>query len=166
MAAALIVVPAEETALAPYKAQVLKFVQQSRAANTLRAYRSDWRDFQGWCAALGLASLPAAPEAIASYLTTVADHGLKAGSIQRRVSAIAAMHTARRPRFTHREGSGQADSRRHPACLGDPTGSQEAHIDDGYLRHVLPHSSRLGWHSRSRAAADRLRRRLPGIGAG
>jgi hypothetical protein len=38
----------------------------------------------------GFVPLPALPETVAAYLTTVADTGLKAGSIQRRVSAISA----------------------------------------------------------------------------
>jgi site-specific recombinase XerD len=69
-------------------------VRASRSPNTLRAYRSDWAHFTAWCARAGVASLPAAAETVASYLTTVADSGLKAGSVQRRVSAIAAMHGA------------------------------------------------------------------------
>jgi integrase len=43
---------------------------------------------------VGLSSLPALPETVAAYLSTVADRGLKVGSIQRKVAAIAAIHTA------------------------------------------------------------------------
>jgi hypothetical protein len=37
-----------------------EYVEAARAANTLRGYRSDWREFTTWCAAQGLAPLPAA----------------------------------------------------------------------------------------------------------
>ena len=33
----------------------------SKSTSTHTAYASDWRDFTGWCAAHGLASLPATP---------------------------------------------------------------------------------------------------------
>lgn len=43
---------------------------------------------------LGIEPMPARPEMVASYLSACADSGLTAGSIQRRVSAIAAIHNA------------------------------------------------------------------------
>jgi site-specific recombinase XerD len=81
-------------ALVDVRARVEAFVRASRAPNTLRAYRADWGHFTAWCASAGVASLPAAAETVASYLSVMADSGLKAGSVQRRVSAIAAMHRA------------------------------------------------------------------------
>ena len=92
MSTELIPIGNETSLWASFAPRVSDYVQASRAENTLKGYRSDWRHFSGWCAATGLSSLPASPEAVASYLTTVADIGLKSGSIQRRVSAIAAFH--------------------------------------------------------------------------
>jgi site-specific recombinase XerD len=74
--------------------RVASYVHASRAASTLRGYRADWRDFESWCHEHGATSLPAAPTTVASYISAVADRGLKVGSIQRRISAIAAAHTA------------------------------------------------------------------------
>src|ERR1035441_332584 len=65
----------------------------SKAENTLRGYRSDWRDFCAWCAGHGLCPLPALPETVASYIAGCAEH-LKPGSIQRRLNAIAEAHKA------------------------------------------------------------------------
>ncbi len=80
--------------LAPFVASVARYARASRAASTLRGYRSDWKDFQRWCALNWMDSLPATPETVAAYISHCADRGdLKAGSIQRRVSAIAAIHT-------------------------------------------------------------------------
>ena len=80
--------------LASFAPRVQEYARASRASNTLRGYRSDWTNFANWCESQGFVALPALPETVAAYLTTVADSGLKAGSIQRRVSAISANHTA------------------------------------------------------------------------
>lgn len=42
-------------------------VEASVAPATRRAYRSDWRDFTGWCAENGREALPASPENVALY---------------------------------------------------------------------------------------------------
>jgi len=80
--------------LAAFKPRVAQYIGQSRSVNTLRGYRADWRDFTAWCEARAVESMPAAPGTVCAYLTAVADRGLKTGSIQRRISAIAAAHTA------------------------------------------------------------------------
>ena len=93
--AALIPVPQPHTALAPFLVRVTNYIRQSRAPSTLRGYRADWRDFSAFCEGQGLLALPASPETVCSYLAHCADSGqLKMGSIQRRVSAIAAAHMA------------------------------------------------------------------------
>ncbi|MGH9351667.1 MAG: integrase, partial [Terriglobia bacterium] len=44
------------------------FLRQSLAANTLRAYASDWRHFTRWCQANTRIPLPALPETVSLYL--------------------------------------------------------------------------------------------------
>ena len=73
--------------------QAREFARHSKAENTLRGYRSDWREFCAWCESHGLCPLPAPPEAVASYIAHCAGH-LKPGSIQRRLNAIAEAHKA------------------------------------------------------------------------
>jgi site-specific recombinase XerD len=81
-------------ALVPFVESVRRYAQASRAESTLRGYRSDWKDFTNWCSRHWLDSLPAAPSTVAAYISACADRAdLKAGTIQRRVSAIAAFHT-------------------------------------------------------------------------
>lgn len=94
--ASLALAPITETNthLAAFVPRVAHFIQQSRAKNTMRGYKADWRHFSDFAGRNGFAALPAAPETVCAYLTVCADSGLRAGSIQRRVSAIAAMHTA------------------------------------------------------------------------
>jgi|HubBroStandDraft_6_1064221.scaffolds.fasta_scaffold366504_2 integrase len=70
-----------------------EFARQSKAENTLRGYRGDWKHFCGWCEARELSPLPASPETVAGYIAECAGH-LKVGSIQRRLNAIAEAHKA------------------------------------------------------------------------
>src|ERR1039457_6451248 len=70
-----------------------EFARQSKAENTLRGYRGDWKNFCGWCGARELSPLPASPETVAAYIADCAGH-LKVGSIQRRLNAIAEAHKA------------------------------------------------------------------------
>lgn len=68
------------------------YADQAKAANTIRAYRSDWRHFTAWCDERSLASMPATPETVALYLTDLAGTGFKASTLQRRLSAISQAH--------------------------------------------------------------------------
>ena len=66
----------------------------ARAPNTLKAYSHDLSDFATWCKvdAGGLEPLPAAPKAVALYVTDLAGRGLKSSTIQRRLASIAQLH--------------------------------------------------------------------------
>ena len=75
----------------PSLEQAWEFARRSKAENTLRGYRSDWREFCHWCAGQGLTPLPALPETVAAYIAECAGR-LKVGSIQRRLNAIAEAH--------------------------------------------------------------------------
>jgi integrase len=80
-----------ETALASAAEAAREFIDQAKAPNTVRAYRSDWRDFSEWCAARGLEPLPALPQAVVLYLSELAGR-CKTATITRRVSAISQAH--------------------------------------------------------------------------
>ena len=75
----------------PSLEQAREFIKASKAENTLRGYRSDWRAFCAWCEGHGVCPLPAAPDTVAAYSAECAGH-LKVGSIQRRLNAIAEAH--------------------------------------------------------------------------
>ncbi len=84
----------QEAAIVPPSLdQARQFIRASKAANTLRGYQSDWREFIGWAEAHGTAPLPGSPETIAAYIAECAGR-LKPGSIQRRLNAIAEAHKA------------------------------------------------------------------------
>lgn len=65
---------------------------KAKAANTLRAYLSDWNQFEGWCDERGLDPLPARPEAVATYLAALATAGRADSTITRHSAAIAWKH--------------------------------------------------------------------------
>lgn len=65
---------------------------RSRSANTLRAYASDWRQFQDWCWGRGLEPRPALPEVVATYLASLARAGRADSTITRHVAAIVWQH--------------------------------------------------------------------------
>jgi len=73
---------------------VRAYLAAEKSASTRRAYAGDWADFQRWCDASVLASLPASPATAARYLAQLADSGLKASTIARRVAAIRYAHKA------------------------------------------------------------------------
>lgn len=50
-----------------------EFATASRSDATLAAYASDLRHFSAWADAKGLAAMPADPETVALYLTSMAD---------------------------------------------------------------------------------------------
>ena len=70
-----------------------EFARHSKAENTLRGYRGDWKDFCRWCGANDLCPLPASPETVAAYIAEYAGR-LIVGSLQRRLNAIAEAHKA------------------------------------------------------------------------
>ena len=69
-----------------------RYSRQSRAQSTWRAYRSDWQQFEFWCGAVGLATLPAEPETIAMFVASQAADGLNPSTLTRRLAAIRLVH--------------------------------------------------------------------------
>ena len=65
---------------------------QAKAANTIRAYSSDWAQFEGWCDERGLDPLPARSEAVATYLASLAMAGKADSTIGRHLAAIGWKH--------------------------------------------------------------------------
>ena len=66
--------------------------RRAKADNTIRAYESDWRQFEAWCDARELESLPARVEAVATYLASLAQAGKADSTIGRHLAAIGWRH--------------------------------------------------------------------------
>lgn len=73
-----------------------KHYEQSWSASTLRAYKSDWRDWENYCGSRGVCPLPAEPASVAGYLSALAEgtwrEKRKLATIERRRAAISHIH--------------------------------------------------------------------------
>jgi site-specific recombinase XerD len=68
------------------------YAQQSLSEATRKAYVSDWRAFEGWCADRGVEALPASPASVAAFLAAMAERGLRPATIARRCAAVRHYH--------------------------------------------------------------------------
>src|SRR3984885_10420711 len=64
----------------------------AKAPSTRKAYQSDFRIFESWCAAHGIASLPSAPQTIALYIASCVVARLAPATIARRLASISKAH--------------------------------------------------------------------------
>jgi integrase len=78
--------PNARAAMAMAKAQA--YQDAADAPSTLRAYASDLKNYEAWCARHGMKSLPAKPEVVGAYLAA-AGEGYAMQTLRRRVAAIA-----------------------------------------------------------------------------
>jgi integrase len=69
------------------------YARSAKAPSTLRAYRSDWLQFESWCRLHRLQSLPASPETVALYIADIASNHAVA-TITRRLCSITERHRA------------------------------------------------------------------------
>lgn len=104
MSQAIAILPGRDVALKDAEEAAGNFALASKASATRRAYQADARDFAAWCEQHGLEPLPASVDAVAAYLASLAQSGLKASSIMRKAAGI---------RYSHRL-----------AGLESPTGSE------------------------------------------
>jgi site-specific recombinase XerD len=71
------------------------FMVASRSKATLRAYRSDWHDFEKWCDRHCLITMPADARTVAAYLSSMATgRPMKLATIRRRLATIDYAHRA------------------------------------------------------------------------
>jgi site-specific recombinase XerD len=71
--------------------ETLNNLKLSKANNTLRAYKSDFKDFGGFCAKHGFDSLPTEPKIVALYLTNLSKTS-KISTLRRRLVSISMVH--------------------------------------------------------------------------
>ena len=69
----------------------LENLKSSKANNTLRAYRSDFKDFGIFCSRHGLSSLPTVPKTVSLYLTHLSKNS-KISTLRRRLVSISMVH--------------------------------------------------------------------------
>jgi site-specific recombinase XerD len=67
-------------------------LKSSKSENTLRAYKSDFKDFGLFCAKNGFKSLPSEPNVISLYLTHLSTKDIKMSTLKRRLVSIGVIH--------------------------------------------------------------------------
>ena len=79
------------TDLKSIKLETLANLKMSKANNTIRAYKSDFKDFSMFCAKNGFSSLPTEPKIISLYVTYLSS-GRKISTLKRRIASISVVH--------------------------------------------------------------------------
>jgi site-specific recombinase XerD len=72
--------------------ETLLNLQNSKANNTLRAYKSDFSDFSLFCVKNGFKSLPSDPKIVSLYLTYLSSRDAKMSTLKRRLVSIGVIH--------------------------------------------------------------------------
>ena len=74
------------------KEETLINLQNSKANNTVRAYKSDFNDFSLFCVQNGFKSLPSEPKIVSLYLTHLSTKDAKMSTLKRRLVSIGVIH--------------------------------------------------------------------------
>ena len=72
--------------------ETLLNLKSSKANNTVRAYKSDFKDFGLFCAQNGFKSLPSEPKIVSLYLTYLSTKDSKMSTLKRRLVSIGVIH--------------------------------------------------------------------------
>ena len=72
--------------------ETINNLQSSKSVNTLRAYKSDFKDFNFFCLKHGLQSIPSSPNTVSIYLTNLSKSGSKISTLRRRLVSIGVVH--------------------------------------------------------------------------
>ena len=71
--------------------ETLKNLKSSKALNTTRAYKADYKDFAGFCFRNGFKTMPSEPKVISLYLTYLSK-SCKFSTLKRRLASISVIH--------------------------------------------------------------------------
>ena len=71
--------------------ETLKNLKSSKASNTLRAYKADYKDFASFCIKNGFKPIPSEPKIISLYLTYLSKSS-KFSTLKRRLASISVIH--------------------------------------------------------------------------
>ena len=71
--------------------ETLKNLKRSKALNTLRAYKADYKDFASFCIKNGFKPMPSEPKIISLYLTYLSKSS-KFSTLKRRLASLSVIH--------------------------------------------------------------------------
>ena len=72
--------------------QTLNNLKSSKAYNTIRAYKSDFKDFSAFCVKNGFKSFPADSKIVSFYITYLSSKDAKISTLRRRLASIGMIH--------------------------------------------------------------------------
>ena len=72
--------------------ETLNNLKNSKASNTIRAYKSDFKDFGTFCVKNGFKPLPTEPKIVSLYLTHLSMKDVKMSTLRRRLVSIGVIH--------------------------------------------------------------------------
>jgi len=72
--------------------ETLQNLKNSKAVNTVRAYKSDFEDFSLFCVKNGFKTIPTDPKIVSLYLTYLSSKNVKISTIRRRLVSISVIH--------------------------------------------------------------------------
>ena len=72
--------------------ETLLNLKSSKSINTVRAYKSDFKDFGLFCVQNGFSALPTEPNIVSLYLTHLSTKDIKISTIKRRLVSIGVIH--------------------------------------------------------------------------
>ena len=74
------------------KDETLINLQNSKSHNTIRAYKSDFKDFELFCVKNGFKSMPSDSKIVSLYLTYLSTNEVKMSTLKRRLVSISVIH--------------------------------------------------------------------------
>ena len=74
------------------KEETLLNLKNSKADNTVRAYKSDFKDFNIFCVKNGFKALPTEPKIVSLYMTYLSTKNSKISTLKRRLVSIGVIH--------------------------------------------------------------------------
>ena len=80
------------TDLKTIKNETLINLENSKAANTIKAYKSDFKDFELFCLKNSFKTLPSNPNVVSLYLTYLSTKDAKISTLRRRLVSIGVVH--------------------------------------------------------------------------
>ena len=80
------------TDLKALQEETLNNLKSSKSLNTIRAYKSDFKDFGAFCAKHNFKTLPTDPKIVSLYLTYLSGRDAKMSTLRRRLVSISMIH--------------------------------------------------------------------------
>ena len=80
------------TKLKELEKETILNLENSKSVNTIRAYKSDFKNFGEFCSQNGLNSLPTEPKILSLYLTHLSSNNAKISTLKRRLVSIGVIH--------------------------------------------------------------------------